>query len=223
MTKKLLRMVLLLIMLSLLVVENVSCTYFSPLVGKWQESQSQNTIEFTRDGKVILNSNDYLTSGNYQLVGSDVVKLNYEGLSGGMASLFGVDTWQYKISGNTMTVVAGGGTDVFYRFGSSTTTRTIQNTKTSTGIIPMTTATSQNYRVGLPTITLTYPNSGETWHVGDVVTIRWISTNLPQGSAVNVSLSLANTVIFSFCNFANWLNNKYGKFHLDSNLQFRYH
>ena len=84
-------MVLLFVILSL-VVENVSCTYFSPLVGKWQESQSQNTIEFTRDGKVILNSNDYLTSGNYQLVGSDVVKLNYEGLSGGMASLFGVDT-----------------------------------------------------------------------------------------------------------------------------------
>jgi hypothetical protein len=61
----------------------------------------------------------------------------------------------------------------------------------------MTTATSQNYRVGLPTITLIYPNGGETWHVGDVVTIKWTSVNLPTNTAVNVSLSLASKQPYS--------------------------
>ena len=52
---------------------------------------------------------------------------------------------------------------------------------------------SQTYTVGLPAITLTYPNGGETWHVGDVVTIKWTSTNISEHTAVNVSVSLAST------------------------------
>ena len=168
MAKKLFRIILPLIIISLLVVGNTGCTYFSPLVGKWQDSQSQNTIEFTRDGKVILTSNGYLTSGTYQLFSSDVVKINYEGLSRGMASLFGIDTWQYTISGNTMTVVAGGGTDVFNRVGSPTTTRTIQTTANS------------------PTIVVTYPKGGETFHVGQVITITWKTTNLSNTVVVNI-------------------------------------
>jgi hypothetical protein len=52
---------------------------------------------------------------------------------------------------------------------------------------------SRAYTVGLPAITLTYPNGGETWHLGDKVTIRWTSTNISEDTAVNVSLSLAST------------------------------
>jgi hypothetical protein len=145
---------------------NVSCTYFSPLVGKWKDSQSQNTIEFTRDGNVILNSNGYLISGTYQLVSNDVVKLNYVGLSGGMARMFGVDTWQYSISGNNMTVEAGGSSDVFNRIDSSATTHNIQTTTTS------------------PTIVVTYPKGDEIFRVGQAITITWRTTNLSKDALV---------------------------------------
>jgi FtsP/CotA-like multicopper oxidase with cupredoxin domain len=51
---------------------------------------------------------------------------------------------------------------------------------------------SQTYTVGLPTITLTHPNSGETWHVGDVVTITWTSTNLPEDTSITVYILSSN-------------------------------
>jgi len=62
---------------------------------------------------------------------------------------------------------------------------------------PMATTTSQTYRVGMPTLTLTYPNGGEIWHVGDLIKITWTSTNLPENTAVNISLSLASTQPYS--------------------------
>jgi Kre9/KNH-like N-terminal Ig-like domain len=172
MSNKLFRMVLPLTIFSLLVVGSTSCSYFSPLVGKWQDSQSQSTLEFTRDGKVILTSNGYLTSGTYELIGNDVVKFNYEGLSGGMAKLFGVDTLQYTITGNTITFVGGGGTDVYYRFGSSTTTRTNQ-------IAPSDSSS----------ITITCPKGGEIWHVGDTITITWTSKLLPKNTLIDINIS----------------------------------
>ena len=52
---------------------------------------------------------------------------------------------------------------------------------------------SQAYSTGLPNITLTYPNDGETWHIGDVIKITWTSTNISADATVNVSLSLAST------------------------------
>jgi Ser-Thr-rich glycosyl-phosphatidyl-inositol-anchored membrane family len=174
MAKKLFRVILLLVIVTLLVVGNISCTYFSPLVGKWQDSESSNIIEFTRDGNVVLNSNGELTSGTYQLISSDVVKLNFEGLSGDMASAFGVDTWQYTISGNTMTVVAGGSTDVFNRFGVSTTS-------TNQALINPNKSAS---------LTITYPNGGEIWSVGQTVTIKWKSSNLSKNTPVLILLNL---------------------------------
>ena len=173
MVKKLFRMVSLLMIVSLLTVGNISCTYFSPLVGKWQDSQSSNTIEFTRDGNVVLTSNGYLTSGTYQLVGNDVVKLNFEGLRGDMASALGADTWQYTISGNTMTVEAAGSSDVFYRFGSSTTTTTIPVL-----INPNKSAS----------LTITSPSGSENWNVGQTVTIKWKSSNLAKNTPVLILL-----------------------------------
>ncbi|MBA7481479.1 hypothetical protein ES707_16953 [subsurface metagenome] len=106
-----------LLFLALLSGTTVGCTMFSPIVGKWQDTQSQDTIEFTRGGDVILKASGDLITGKYELIGSDVVKLRLEGLSGVFLSAFGADTWQYEISGDTMTIQSAG---------SSTTLRRIQ-------------------------------------------------------------------------------------------------
>jgi hypothetical protein len=178
MTKRLMRLILPLIILFSLVGSNAGCTYFSPLLGKWQDSQSSNTIEFTRDGNVVLNSNGYLTSGTYHLVGNDVVKLNLDGLSGDMASAFGVDTWQYTISGNTMTVVAGGSTDVFYRAGSSITPSVVKTTQQKIINVSM---------------TLTSPKSGDVWHIGNTENITWKSSNWNGQVQLGLSYDSGNT------------------------------
>lgn len=94
----------------------LGCTYFSPVVGKWQDKQSHNTVEFTRDGKIIMDTNGYIVTGEYELVGNDVIKLSFQGLGGGMLSAFGADTYRYTISGDTMTLEGAGGTDTLYRF-----------------------------------------------------------------------------------------------------------
>jgi hypothetical protein len=53
---------------------------------------------------------------------------------------------------------------------------------------------SQTNISGVPTITLTYPNGGETWHVGEVVTITWTSTNLPKDAPVEIEISVSNGI-----------------------------
>ena len=85
----------------------LGCTAFSPIVGKWQDTRTKDTIEFTSGGDVIVKSGNFIFTGKYELVGSDVVKLRLEGW-GALISLFGGDTWQYEISGDTMTVTVGG-------------------------------------------------------------------------------------------------------------------
>jgi len=56
----------------------------------------------------------------------------------------------------------------------------------------MTTTLSPLTTSGLPTITLTYPKGGETWHVGDTVTITWTSTNLPANTPVTIYILSSN-------------------------------
>ena len=100
--------------------------------------------------------------------------------------LEGTGTYRLKIESS--------GCNWWVKVGIETTTMQLT---TNTTVIPLKTTPSQNYRVGLPTITLTYPNGGETWHVGDVVTIKWTSANLPTNTAVNISLSLASKQPYS--------------------------
>jgi len=67
-------------------------------------------------------------------------------------------------------VVAGGNTDVWNRI-----VNTVANAPNSN-----------------TTITLTYPKGGEIWHVGDPVTIKWTSTNLPKDTPVNIWIWSSN-------------------------------
>jgi hypothetical protein len=121
-----------------------SCAMFSPIIGKWQDTESSRQIEFTRDGKVIIKSSGHLTTGTYELIGDDVVKLKLEGLVGGFASLFGGDTWQYSISGNTMTVLAAGNTSTFNRINATASIKPTSSkiASATTALTPTTIATT---------------------------------------------------------------------------------
>ena len=87
----------------------------SSIVGKWQDTESSDTLEFTDDGDVIVISGGNIMTGKYELIGSDVVKVRLEGLSGAFINLFAGDKWQYEISGNTMTVKIANRTSVMKR------------------------------------------------------------------------------------------------------------
>ena len=76
------------------------CAVPSPIVGKWVGSTE--TMEFTRDGDVIYKSDTMLITGKYELIGSDVVKFKFDTLFS-----FPSDTYQYEISGDTITFRAG--------------------------------------------------------------------------------------------------------------------
>src|SRR5271157_5244543 len=82
---------------------SIGCSSTSHIIGNWEDDTNKNTVEFTKNGDVVINSEGYLTSGKYKLIGNNVVNLNLEGLSGEMASAFGTSTWQYTISGDNMT------------------------------------------------------------------------------------------------------------------------
>jgi len=157
-----------------LVGANTSCTYFSPIVGKWQDNSTGYIMEFTRDGKVIINADNYVITGTYQLVSGDVVNLSLQGDAGNLMGMTGSNSFQFKISGNTMTMEGGGGSGVLYRVVN-------QTTATTTKYLPQIT--------GQPTIKLTYPIGEETWHVGQTVTIKWTSSNLPKEYPVILAIN----------------------------------
>ena len=100
----------------------VGCTYFSPIVGKWQDTKSLDILEFTRDGKVIMEVNGYIMTGEYELIGNDVIKMHFEGLGGDILSALGADNYRYSISGDTLTLEGGGasGTSTLQRVNSKT-------------------------------------------------------------------------------------------------------
>ena len=64
------------------------------LVGKWQDTHSTTTIEFTKTGEYIVRDVDFTDAGTYELTGKDTVKVT-------LSDNFSY-TFPYTISGNTM-------------------------------------------------------------------------------------------------------------------------
>ena len=66
----------------------------STIVGKWQDSHSTATIEFTKTGEYIVRDVDFTDAGTYELVGKSTVKVT-------LSDNFSY-TFPYTISGNTL-------------------------------------------------------------------------------------------------------------------------
>jgi hypothetical protein len=114
--------ILFILIISILFIPLIGCNIFSPIIGKWQDNQEQEIVEFTSGGNVIIESKGYIVTGSYELIGDDIVKLTFDNLAGDFISAFGMDTFKYTISGDTMILQSGGTTSTYYRHGSTNTT-----------------------------------------------------------------------------------------------------
>ncbi len=105
-----------LLILALGVVSGTACSLKPSLVGKWQSVEKTNEyIEFLKDQNVVFDSGTIRTTGKYELVGEEYVKVNFEGLAGGLLNLFAANTWKYHISGDLMTLEIGNQVTTFKR------------------------------------------------------------------------------------------------------------
>ena len=89
-----------------------------PTLATAQQRVVTGTVVAARDGQAMAGvsvSAGFVSTGKYELVGDDIVKLKFDSLAGSMMSLFGADTWQYQISGDTMSVHIGGLTGTLKR------------------------------------------------------------------------------------------------------------
>ncbi len=94
----------------------VACTVVtSPIVGKWQDTQLGQYIEFSRDGHVIFDDGKNIITGKYEIISDNYVKVSFEGITGAFVALFGGDTWKFQVSGDTMMLSYGGKTATLRR------------------------------------------------------------------------------------------------------------
>ena len=124
--------ILFILIISILFIPLIGCNIFSPIIGKWQDNQEQEIVEFTSGGNVIIESKGYIVTGSYELISDDILKVTFGSLAGDFISAFGMDTWKYTISGDTLIIQAGGTTSIFYRYGSTNITTINTSTSTST-------------------------------------------------------------------------------------------
>ncbi len=105
--------ILLCIISILLIGAVVGCSLFTPIIGTWESTSAGSTIEFTSDGHIVYELGDYRVSGTYELIGDDVVEVDFAGLGGTLLTTLGGSTWKYTINDGTMTIKAGGITTTY--------------------------------------------------------------------------------------------------------------
>ena len=82
-----------------------SCS--TSIIGLWQDTDTGNKIEFVNDGRVILDTNSQILTGNYELLSDNYIKIEIEGFIGVFQSLSGMDKWSYQLKGNSLTLNSG--------------------------------------------------------------------------------------------------------------------
>jgi hypothetical protein len=89
-----------LVVLAMVVVLLVAgCGGKPSIVGKWQSTDdANNSIEFTKDGNLIVAVNGHTVTGTYEVLSDDYVKVNVSGVTGLLALLFQKDTWKYIVT-----------------------------------------------------------------------------------------------------------------------------
>lgn len=90
----------------ILVMAVAGCGSSKPsIVGKWQSNDDANNyIEFTKDGNLVVDINNKLITGTYQVLSDTVVKVNVSGVTGLLAALFDKGSWQYSMTSTTLTI-----------------------------------------------------------------------------------------------------------------------
>ncbi|MFC2033807.1 hypothetical protein ACFLTT_00165 [Chloroflexota bacterium] len=115
MLKKPVWFVILSLLLILVTLSCIGCSIFNPIVGKWQEERTGQKLEFSYDGKVIVDTGGFVVTGQYELIGDEYIKVELEGLAGAFVSVFGADTWKYQIEGDLLTLEMMGKSSTFRR------------------------------------------------------------------------------------------------------------
>jgi len=96
-------LLLMIVLVSVACVSTSSIIITSPIVGYWQAiEQEDEHIEFSNDGMIISEDAEDIRSGTYKLIDDNHVRVKFKGFYGIFISLFGADTWEYQISGDTM-------------------------------------------------------------------------------------------------------------------------
>ena len=85
------------------------------LVGKWRDTNTNQTIEFFKDSRLVFVDGQYIISGTYKLIGNEYIQVELEGLAGAFAAMSAAETWKYQISGDTLNIVAAGKTATLKR------------------------------------------------------------------------------------------------------------
>jgi hypothetical protein len=86
------------------------------LVGKWQSNDdAKNYIEFTKDGNLVVDINNQLISGTYQVLSDTAVKVNVSGVTGLLQALFSKGTWEYTVTKTDLTLIGDKLTRYFTR------------------------------------------------------------------------------------------------------------
>lgn len=105
--RKILKGVILLT-LCLVAIAGPACVFKPSLVGTWQNvEETEQHIEFTNDGSIVVDNGTLRITGTYELIGDDYIKIHLDGLVGGLLNLAAADTWKYQISRNQMTLDIG--------------------------------------------------------------------------------------------------------------------
>ena len=82
-----------------------ACSSSSKIVGTW-EDQYGDQYEFYKDGTLVITSYGIPMSGSYEFIGSETIKLSFDGLLG----LGGSSILDVKISGGELRLSSNGET-----------------------------------------------------------------------------------------------------------------
>ena len=93
-----------LIVLSLFLVSSLMGCVTPSIVGRWQYiEESDWYVEFLNDGQVILDIDNLIFTGTYELIGENYIKMELEGLlANAFLNLSGKDTQRFEISGDML-------------------------------------------------------------------------------------------------------------------------
>jgi hypothetical protein len=105
--KTTLRLVCILCLAVLVILAVAGCGSSKPsIVGNWQsKDDSNNYIEFTPSGNLVVKIGNQTINGTYQVISDTSVKVNVTGVTGLLAALFSKGTWEYTVTKTDLALI----------------------------------------------------------------------------------------------------------------------